>query len=69
MFLCSDPAGSLPDEQDAVAAVRCLSMYTSPGRPYIYARVRARDPARMYVRGRIFALWLYVHVQDLDGTA
>ena len=32
------------------------AMYTSPGRTYIYARVDVRDPARMYVRGRIFFL-------------
>ena len=30
------------------------AMYTSPGRTY--ARVGVRDPARMYVRGRIFFL-------------
>ena len=39
------------------------AMYTSPGRTY--ARVGVRDPARMYVRGRIFfpAHWpLYVRV-------
>ena len=39
------------------------AMYTSPGRTY--ARVGVRDPARMYVRGRIFFLahWpLYVRV-------
>ena len=39
------------------------AMYTSPGRTY--ARVGVRDPARMYVRGRIYILapWsLYVHV-------
>ena len=76
----SDPAGWLPrvplppDEHDAF---RCLpmnttttlflrsdpAMYTSPGRTY--ARVGVRDPARMYVRGRIFFLapWpLYVRV-------
>src|ERR671911_518427 len=63
-----------PDEHDAF---RCLpmntttmlflrsdpAMYTSPGRTY--ARVGVRDPARMYVRGRIFFLapWpLYVRV-------
>ena len=52
LFLPFDPAGWLPDEQDAVAAVHYLSMYTSPGRTY--ARVSIRDPARIYVRGRIF---------------
>ena len=39
------------------------AMYTSPGRTY--ARVGVRDPARMYIRGRIFFLahWpLYVRV-------
>jgi hypothetical protein len=39
------------------------AMYTTPGRTY--ARVGVRDPARMYVRGRIFFLahWpLYVRV-------
>ena len=39
-------------------------MYTSPGRTY--ARVGIRDPARMYVRGRIFflapsALYVRIH--------
>ena len=65
---------SPPDEHDAF---RCLpmtmmmmqflrfdpAMYTSPGRTY--ARVGVRDPARMYVRGRIYFLahWpLYVRV-------
>ena len=65
LFLRSDLAGSLPDEHDVVAVVHCLSMYTSPGRPYIYARVGVGDPARMYVRGRIYFLapWpLYVRV-------
>ena len=40
-------------------------MYTSPDRPYIYARVHAQDLTRMYVRGRIFFLapWpLYICV-------
>ena len=39
------------------------AMYTSPGRTYV--RVGVRDPARMYVRGRIYFLapWpLYVRV-------
>ena len=76
----SDPAGWLPrvplppDEHDAF---RCLpmnttttlflrsdpAMYTSPGGTY--ARVGLRDPARMYVCGRIFFLApspLYVRV-------
>ena len=38
-------------------------MYTSPGRTY--APVGVRDPARMYVHGRIYFLapWLlYVHL-------
>src|SRR6266536_2545748 len=37
-------------------------MYTSSGRTY--ARVGIRDPARMYIRGRIYFLapWLYVRV-------
>ena len=65
---------SPPDEHDAF---RCLpmnttttlflrsdpAMYTSPGRTY--ARVGVRDPARTYVRGRIFFfvhLPLYVRV-------
>ena len=46
------------------------TMYTSPGRTY--ARVGIRDPARMYVRGRIYFLapWLlYVRVRDINGTA
>ena len=77
---CSDPAGWLPHvplpphEHDAF---RCLpmnmtmtlflrsdpAMYTSPGRTY--ARVGVRDPAHMYVHGRIYFLapWpLYVRV-------
>ena len=38
------------------------AMYTSPSRTY--ARVGVRDPAHMYVRGRIYFLapWLYVCV-------
>ena len=41
------------------------AMYTSPGR--MYARVGVRDPARMYVRGRIYFLapWLYVRVHAM----
>ena len=41
---------------------QATTMYTSPG--HTYARVGVRDPARMYVRGRIFFLvpWLYVRV-------
>ena len=38
-----------------------LAMYTRPGRTY--ARVGVRDPARMYIRGRIF--W---HVAVCTGT-
>src|SRR4051812_48636111 len=38
------------------------TMYMSPG--HTYPRVGVRDPARMYVRGRIYFLapWLYVRV-------
>ena len=52
------------------------AMYTSPGRTY--ARVGIRDPARMFVRGRIYFLapWraststsMYVHVRDQNGNA
>ena len=41
------------------------AMYTSPGRTY--ARVGVRDPARMYVRGRVYFLapWLYVRVHAM----
>ena len=81
--LRSDPAGWLPhvplppDEHDTF---RCLpmnttttqflhsdlAMYTSPGRTY--ARVGVRDPAHMYVHGRILFLapWpLYVRVHAM----
>ena len=68
------PSRLAPDEHDVF---RCLpmnttmtqflrsdlAMYTSPGRTY--ARVGVRDPARMYIRGRIYFLapWpLYVRV-------
>ena len=68
------PCRLAPDEHDAF---RCLpmnttttmflrsdpAMYTSPG--HTYARVGVRDPARIYVRGRIYFLahWpLYVRV-------
>ena len=61
----SDPAGWLPMNTTTTLFLRSdPAMYTSPGRTY--ARVGVRDPARMYVRGRIFFLahWpLYVHVR------
>ena len=60
----SDPAGWLPMNTTTTLFLRSNpAMYTSPRRTY--ARVGARDPARMYVRGRIFFLahWpLYVRV-------
>ncbi len=60
----SDPAGWLPMNTTTTLFLRSdPAMYTSPGRTY--ARVGVRDPARMYVRGRIFFLapWpLYVRV-------
>ena len=55
----SNPAGWLPMNTTTTLFLH----YTSPG--CMYARVGIRDPARMYVRGRIFFLahWpLYVHV-------
>jgi hypothetical protein len=52
LFPLFRPSRLAADEQDAIAAVHCLSMSTSPD--CTYARVRVRDPARMYVRGRIF---------------
>ena len=61
---CSDPAGWLPMNMTTTLFLRSdPAMYMSPGRTY--ARVGVRDPARMYVRGRIFFLapWpLYVRV-------
>src|SRR4051812_29266296 len=60
---CSDPAGWLPMNTTTSQFLHSdPAMYTSPGRTY--ARVGVRDPARMYVRGRIFFLapWLYVRV-------
>ena len=63
----SDPAGWLPMNTTTMLFLRSdLAMYTSPGRTY--ARVRIRDPACMYVRGRIFFLvpWpLYVRVHAM----
>ena len=60
----SDPAGWLPMNTTTMLFLRPdPAMYTSPGRTY--ARVGVRDPARMYVRGRIFFLApspLYVRV-------
>jgi hypothetical protein len=60
----SDPAGWLPMNTTTTLFLRSdPAMYTSPGRTY--ARVGVRDPARMYVRGRIFFLApspLYVRV-------
>ena len=60
----SDPAGWLPMNTMATLFLRSdPAMYTSPGR--MYARVGVRDPARMYVHGRIYFLapWpLYVRV-------
>ena len=60
----SDPAGWLPMNTTTTLFLGSdPTMYTSPGRTY--ARVGVRDPARMYVRGRIFfvAPWpLYVCV-------
>ena len=60
----SDLAGWLPMNTTTTQFL-CSdpAMYTSPGRTY--ARVGVRDPARMYVHGRIYflAAWpLYVHV-------
>ena len=61
---CSDPAGWLPMNTTTTLFLRSdPTMYTSPGRTY--ARVGIRDPASMYVRGRIYFLapWpLYVRV-------
>ena len=60
----SDPAGWLPMNTTRTLFLRSEpAMYTSPGRTY--ARVGIRDPARMYICGRIFFLapWpLYVRV-------
>ena len=60
----SDQAGWLPMNTTTTTFLRSdPAMYTSPGRTY--ARVGVRDPARMYVRDRIFFLahWpLYVRV-------
>ena len=62
----SDPAGWLPMNTTTTLFLRSdPAMYTSPGRTY--ARVGVRDPARMYVRGRIFflapsPLYVCVHV-------
>ena len=60
----SDPAGWLPMDKTTTLFLRSdPAMYLSPG--HTYARVGARDPARMYVCGRIFFLahWpLYVRV-------
>ena len=60
----SDPAGWLPMNTTTTLFLRSdQAMYTSPG--LTYARVGVRDPARMYVRGRIYFLapWpLYVRV-------
>ena len=62
------PSWLATDEQDAVGALHCLSMYMSPGRTY--ERVGVRHPAHMYIRGRIYfiAPWTYVRVHDIDGT-
>ena len=51
----SDPAGWLPMNMTTMLFL-CSdpAMYTSPGRTY--ARVGVRDPARTYVRGRIYFL-------------
>ena len=63
----SDPAGWLPMNTTTTQFLRSdPAMYTSPG--CTYARVGIRDPARMYVRGRIYFLapWpLYVHVHAM----
>ena len=59
----SDPAGWLPMNMTTMFLRSDPAMYTRPG--HTYARVGVRDPARMYVRGRIFFLapWpLYVRV-------
>ena len=60
----SDPASWLPMNTTTTLFLRSdPAMYTSTGRTY--ARVGVRDPARMYVCGRIFFLahWpLYVRV-------
>ena len=60
----SDPAGWLPMNTMTTLFLHSdPAMYTSPGR--MYARVGVRDPARMYIHGRIFFLahWpMYVRV-------
>ena len=59
----SDPAGWLPMNTTMQFLHSDPAMYTSPGRTYV--RVGVRDPARMYVRGRILFLehWpMYVRV-------
>ena len=49
----SDPDGRLPMNTTTTQFLRSEpAMYTSPGRTY--ARVGVRDPARMYVHGRIY---------------
>src|SRR4051812_40969072 len=51
----SDPAGCLPMNMMMMLFLRLdPAIYTSPGRTY--ARVGVRNPARMYVLGRIFFL-------------
>ena len=51
----SDPAGWVPMNTMMTQFLRSNpAIYTSPGRTY--ARVGVRDPAHMYVRGRIFFL-------------
>ena len=64
---CSVQARWLPMNTTTTLFLRFdPAMYTSPGRTY--AREGVRDPARMYVRGRIFFLapWLlYVRVHAM----
>ena len=51
----SNPAGWLPMKTTTTLFLRSdPAMYTSPGR--MYGRVGVRDPACMYVRGRIYFL-------------
>src|SRR5215216_6256071 len=59
---CSVQASWLPMNTTTQFLRSDPAMYTSPGRTY--ARVGIRDPARMYIHGRIYFLapWLYVRV-------
>ena len=66
MLFRSDRAGWLPVNTTTMQFLHSdPAMYTCPGRTYV--RVGVRDPARMYVHGRIYFLapWpLYVRVHD-----